>query len=104
MLWSDEDAHDILESAVTNEVTTQRIFEQIDYYAERNHIKTREEIINAIMEKRENWTKDDFRDSYADEWEKIPHTLKKCFEVMRKHIETTYSNDYLLEMEENDYE
>ena len=83
MLWSDEDAHDILESAVTNEVTTQRIFEQIDYYAERNHIKTREEIINAIMEKRENWTKDDFRDSYADEWEKIPHTLKKCFEVMK---------------------
>ena len=64
--------------------------------------KERLELIEQLMEIRSNWTFEDFKESYLDEWEEMPKTLLKSIEAMREHIYHKYETDYIKECIENE--
>lgn len=56
--------------------------------------------IRKVMELRSEWNRQDFIDSYSDEWDSIPATLDECFEVMEGYLRT-YDESLLDEIIEN---
>ena len=63
--------------------------------------KKRLKLINKLMKSRKNWTIEDYRQSYLDEWDEIPKTLIKCKEMMEEYIYHTYDTDLIKECLEN---
>jgi len=59
-------------------------------------------MIDQLLKIRKDWTIQDFKDAYADEWDEIPETLKECHERMEEYIHHTYDEDYIQECIENE--
>ena len=51
---------------------------------------------------RKNWTKQDFIEAYADEWDEIPEGLEACFIEMEDYIYNTYNMAYIEECIESE--
>jgi hypothetical protein len=44
----------------------------------------------------------DFKESYADEWDEMPTTVKECRETMEECIFHTYDTDHIKDCIENE--
>ena len=63
---------------------------------------SRGDLVSKLLEIRSNWTLEDYRESYADEWDEMPTTVKECKETMEEYIYHTYDLDYLKEVIETE--
>ena len=63
---------------------------------------TRDEKVALIMKNRKSWKKQDFIDSYEDEWDEMPEALEDCFEKMNEYIYNTYDDGLLDEIIEDE--
>ena len=59
-------------------------------------------LTNKLMVLREDWTLEDFKEAYADEWEEMPTNLADCFAQMEEWIFHTYDLKYLKEVIEDE--
>ena len=59
-------------------------------------------LIQQLMNLRKDWSMSDFKESYADEWEEIPTTVKECQKQMEEYIFHTYDTDYISECIESE--
>ena len=55
-------------------------------------------LVKMLMNLRKHWGIEDFKDSYSDEWIKIPTKLGDCFNMMEEYITATYDISYLEEV------
>jgi len=53
--------------------------------------------VSELMTIRKDWTIQDFKDAYSDEWEQIPNTLEECHGQMEEYVYHTYSTEYIQE-------
>jgi hypothetical protein len=60
------------------------------------------DLVNKLMSTRKDWTIQDFKDAYEDEWDEIPSTLKECHEKMEEYINNTYEYSYIQECIDNE--
>ena len=60
------------------------------------------ELVNKLMQLRESWTIQDFKDAYEDQWDKIPNSLEECREKMEEFITLTYDESYIIECIESE--
>ena len=65
-------------------------------------MKTHGELVEELCSIRNNWKREDFIESYEDEWDCIPEGLSECSQVMEEYIYNTYDTDYIKEVIENE--
>jgi len=65
-------------------------------------MKTHGELVEELCSIRKNWKREDFIESYEDEWVCIPERLSECSQVMEEYIYNTYDTDYIKEVIENE--
>ena len=64
--------------------------------------KKKLELAEKLVELRANWTIEDYKEAYVDEWESIPESLGECKEKMEEYIHHTYEESYIEECVENE--
>ncbi len=92
-----------------------QVFEDLEFYTvghedekgvecdeEGNYFDTKYGLTLTLIKLRENWTHEDFKEAYSDEWEDMPTSLEVCFSEMEDYIYSTYEEDYIQELIENE--
>jgi hypothetical protein len=59
-------------------------------------------LVSELMSIRKDWTIQDFKDAYEDEWDFIPNTLEECHKKMEEYVYHTYDSDYIQECIDNE--
>ena len=62
----------------------------------------RELLVAKLMQLRESWTLQDFKDAYEDQWDEVPNSLEECREIMENYISLTYDESYIKECIESE--
>lgn len=62
----------------------------------------RELLVAKLMQLRESWTLQDFKDAYEDQWDEVPNSLEECREIMENYISLTYDENYIKECIESE--
>ena len=70
--------------------------------ADEFRIMNKAKVTELLCIIRKNWSIEDIKDSYSDEWEDFPSTIKECKERMESHIFHTYDYSYVKECIENE--
>jgi hypothetical protein len=63
---------------------------------------TRQEKIDQLTDLRLDWTWEDYIESYNDEWDEMPTTLKECHEKMCEYIYNTYDDELIQDCIDNE--
>jgi len=66
--------------------------------------KRLENIEKLMLIRVNSWTKEDYVESYKDEWGEMPYSLQDCEEKMKEHITHTYSDELIKDCIENEVE
>ena len=59
-------------------------------------------LVNRLMQLRESWTLQDYKEAYEDQWDEIPNSLEECRHRMEEFITHTYDESYIKECIENE--